>query len=75
MNTPMTIKLTVDFLDPRGPGGKLKNGMNIFEHLVENKMPYTFDERGPLGEIADIEIHIDNYFQYQALGDFLYNRG
>ena len=72
MNTPMTISLTVDFLDPRGPGRREKDGNDIFGVLIDSKMAYSFVEHGPLGELADFTITVENYFQFQALGDFLY---
>jgi hypothetical protein len=68
----MTIKFTVDFFDPRGPGRLVKDGNDIFGFLTENKMAYSCDEGGPLGEFADFTITVENYFQFQALGDFLY---
>ena len=72
MNTPMTIKLTVDFL---ADGGVLLNadGNDIFGVLIDNKIAYSFGASGPLGEIADFTITVKNYFQFQALGDFIFN--
>jgi hypothetical protein len=71
-NTIMTIKITVDFL---ADGGVLLNasGNDIFGVLIENKIPYEYIESGDFGEVAAFEIHIENYFQFQALGDFVFN--
>jgi hypothetical protein len=72
MNTPITIKLTVDFL---ADGGVLLNadGNDIFGVLIENKIAYSFVESGDFGEVAAFEIRVENYFQFQALGDFIFN--
>jgi hypothetical protein len=70
----MTISFTVAFLVADGAGRLVPNGNDIFSVLIENKIPYSYRERGPLGEFADFEVQVENYFQFQAIGDFIYNK-
>lgn len=65
--TPVTIKITLDYFS--------SESAVFFSILLENNMSYKLYRHGKNLAIANFDIHIDNYFQYQALGDFLYNRG
>jgi hypothetical protein len=69
----MTINLTVAFLVADGAGRLVPNGNDIFGVLKENNIEYSYREHGYLGEFADFEIQVENYFQFQALGDFIFN--
>lgn len=72
MNTPITVSLTVDFLANDAITALAASGNDIFAFLIENKMAYSFVESGDFGEVAAFIITVENYFQFQALGDFLY---
>ena len=66
MNTAMTITFTVNFIDEG------KRGENLFDVLIDNNVTYSYIQSSDYGQVGDFTVTIDNYFQYQALGDFLY---